>query len=261
MSNELMQKVEAKAVAKTTGGKTLYDLVKSMGPQFAMALPRHIKEERFIRIALTCLRTIPKLAQCSQESFLGALMQAAQAGLEPGVLNQCHIIPFKGEAKLVYGYQGLLLLVRRSGEIKDIFSEIIYENDEWDIILGDEKKLKHKPLLSGADRGKPILVYSVATFENGSKSFDFMTMTDIEKIKKASPSSSYSDSPWKNWPEAMMKKTVLKRHTKTLPLSSEIMAHIQADETVKKEIAPDMAIDVLPIEIKDVEEAEENKEA
>lgn len=252
MSENLMQKVEAKAVAKTVkGAESIYDVVKKMGSQFNMALPKHLSGERFMRIALTCLRNNPKLAACSKESFLGALMQSAQVGLEPSTLGQCFILPYKNEAKLIYGYQGLLSLVRRSGEIKDIYAEIIYEKDTWEITLGLEKNITHKPLLTGEDRGNPILVYSVAVFENGSRSFDFMTAADIEKIKKASPSASYSDSPWKNWPEAMWKKTILKRHTKTLPLSAEIATQIAADETVKKEIAPDMDINVEAIVIEE----------
>jgi len=244
MSNELTEKVKQNAqkneVAKVEGAQSIFDLVKKMGPQFAMALPKHINSERFLRISLTCLRNNPKLAQCSAQSFMAALMQSAQAGLEPSTLGQCFILPFKGEAKLIYGYQGLLTLVRRSGEIKDIYAEIIYENDTWDITLGLEKNIVHKPLLTGEDRGKPIIVYSVAVFANGSRSFDFMTAADVQKVKNASPSANFSDSPWKNWTDSMWKKTILKRHSKILPLSVEIAAQMAADETIKTKIAMDM---------------------
>ena len=63
--------------------KTIIDLVQSSKNQFANALPKHINTDRFVRIAITTIRLNPKLAKCSQESLLGALMVSAQLGLTP----------------------------------------------------------------------------------------------------------------------------------------------------------------------------------
>lgn len=259
MSNDLATKVEAKAVAKVPGkGNTIYDLIKQMGPQISMALPKHISSERFVRIALTCVRNNPQLATCNKESFLAALMQSAQIGLEPSTLGQCFILPYKGEAKLIIGYQGMINLVRRSGEIKDIYAEIIYEKDEYSIEFGLDRKLLHKPNFELEDRGKAKFVYAVAKLADGGTTFVVLTIQEIEKIKRASQAASSAYSPWTTWPELMQKKCAIKRLCKYLPISVEIAQQIATDEVVKKEITPDMAIDVLPIEVEDIEE---NKEA
>ncbi|NKV63713.1 hypothetical protein GS924_06770 [Rhodococcus hoagii] len=59
-----------------------------MKPELQRALPKHMDPDRMARIALTVLRQTPKLNECKPESFLGALMTAAQVGLEPGPLGE-----------------------------------------------------------------------------------------------------------------------------------------------------------------------------
>ncbi len=64
-------------------------MIKAMEPEIKKALPQVITPERFSRMALSALNTTPKLAECSQMSFLGALMNAAQLGLEPNIEDDC----------------------------------------------------------------------------------------------------------------------------------------------------------------------------
>ena len=84
--NDIMQKATTNRSVAKKKNNSIYDLISSdkMKSQFAMALPKHIDTERFVRIALTCIRQNPKLAECSRESLLGALMTSSQLGLEPG---------------------------------------------------------------------------------------------------------------------------------------------------------------------------------
>ena len=85
----------ANAVTEKKKEKTIYDIIEAGKAQFAAALPKHLNSDRFTRIAITCVRQNPKLAECSVPSLLGSLMTVAQLGLEPGVLGQCYLIPFK----------------------------------------------------------------------------------------------------------------------------------------------------------------------
>lgn len=95
--NSLSAKVGGAVAEKKP--KTIFDIIEAGKDQFAAALPKHLSSERFTRIAITCVRQNPKLAECSVPSLLGSLMTVAQLGLEPGVLGQCYLIPFKN-AKL-----------------------------------------------------------------------------------------------------------------------------------------------------------------
>jgi len=62
---------------------TMQDYINKMKGEIAKALPSVITPERFTRMVLSALSTTPKLAECTPKSFLGAMMNAAQLGLEP----------------------------------------------------------------------------------------------------------------------------------------------------------------------------------
>lgn len=78
----LANKTSEKKEVKLTKNMGMADLIKAMEPEIKKALPSVITPERFTRMALSTLNTTPKLMECSQMSFLGALMNAAQLGLE-----------------------------------------------------------------------------------------------------------------------------------------------------------------------------------
>lgn len=253
MSNDLVQKVEAKAVTKTTKGGTIYDLIESMKSQIQRALPSHIKLDRFIRTALTAVRQNPALAACSKESFLASLMMASQLGLEPNILGQCYFVPYGKECQFLIGYRGMIDIARRTGQIQSIYAECIYEHDTYEVELGLERKLIHKPLLDG-ERGKMLYAYACCHYKDGGYDFTILSINEIEKIKKSSRGANSSYSPWNTFYEEMAKKTALRRLFKTLPVSPEIVSQIERnDETIKKEIAADMTIDVDAVEVEEAE--------
>jgi len=259
MSENLIQKVEAKAVAKTTKGGTIYDLIESMKGQIQRALPSHIKLDRFIRTALTAVRQNPALAACSKESFLASLMMASQLGLEPNILGACYFVPYGKECQFLIGYRGMIDIARRTGQIQCIYAECICENDEYQVELGLERKLIHKPLLDG-DRGKVIHTYAVAHYKDGGYDFVILPESEIEKIKKSSRGANSGYSPWNNFADEMRKKTAIRRLFKILPVSPEVVSQIERnDETIKKEIAADMTIDVDAVEVDDCSPQEEVK--
>lgn len=209
-------------------GKTIYDVIKSGARQFAAALPKHIDSERFIRIAITTIRQNPKLAECSQESLLGALMTSAQLGLEPGVLGQCYLIPYGKNCSFQISYKGMIELLRRSGQLKDIYAYSVYSNDEFEMVYGLRRDLKHKPKLDG-DRGEMIGCYCAAILKDDTTAFEFMTKKEIETHMKRF-SKSYNNGPWQTDFEAMAHKTVVKKMLKWLPVSVEFLESASKDE-------------------------------
>jgi recombinase, phage recT family len=211
--------------------KTIFDVIQSGAKQFATALPKHINSERFVRIAMTTIRQNPKLAQCNQESLLGALMVSAQLGLEPGELGQCYLIPYGRECQFQIGYKGMIELLRRSGQLKDIYAYSVYENDEFEIIYGLHRDLKHKPNLQ--DRGNFIGCYCVAVLKDDVRAFEYMTKKEIEAHGKKF-SKTYGNGPWKTDFEAMAHKTVVKKMLKWLPVSVEFLEMANKDEKTFK---------------------------
>ena len=90
-----LQEQEEKSLTKTSKGKSIFDLIREMKPQFEMALGKMMSCDRFTRIVVTVLKQTPKLASCNVPSLMGALMQSAQLGLEPNTpTGQAYLIPF-----------------------------------------------------------------------------------------------------------------------------------------------------------------------
>ena len=212
-------------------GKTIFDVIQSGAKQFATTLPKHINSDRFVRIAITTIRQNPKLAQCNQESLLGALMVSAQLGLEPGVLGQCYLIPYGRECQFQIGYKGMIELLRRSGQLKDIYAYSVYENDEFEMTYGLNRDLKHKPNLQ--NKGNFIGCYCVAVLKDDARAFEYMTKEEIEAHGKKF-SKTYGNGPWKTDFEAMAHKTVVKKMLKWLPVSVEFLEMANKDEKTFK---------------------------
>ncbi|WP_047150996.1 recombination protein RecT [Aneurinibacillus tyrosinisolvens] len=269
--SDLKEKLEKRAneteAAPPSPAQTIAAYLKRMEPEIARALPKHMDVERLTRIALTTIRTNPRLLECTVPSLLGAVMQAAQLGLEPGLLGQCYIIPHGREATFIIGYKGMIDLARRSGNIKSIYAHDVRENDEFEYEYGLHPFLKHRPAMT--DRGKFIGVYAVAHFNDGGYQFEFMPYEEIERRKLRSRS--YKNGPWVTDYEEMAKKTVIRHMFKYLPLSVEIMRSAAQDETVRPDLTSDpvsiyerpiegkiiTAEDVQPEEIPNVPDAEQ----
>lgn len=233
-------------VATTNNGekKTMQTYIKSMEGEIAKALPSVMTPERFTRMTLSAISTNPKLASCTPASFLGAMMNAAQLGLEPNTpLGQAYILPYKNkgvlEAQFQLGYKGLIDLAYRSGEVELVQAHVVYENDKFECEYGLDAKLVHVP--ADKDRGNAIKVYAMFKTKSGGYGYEVMSMEDIrEHAKKYSQAYSSSYSPWTTNFEEMAKKTVLKKCLKYAPLKSDFVRGIVQDGSIKNEVSEDM---------------------
>lgn len=225
--------------------KTIQEYIKKMEGEIKKALPSVMTPERFTRIVLSAISTTPLLAQTTPNSFLGAMMTAAQLGLEPNTpLGQAYLIPFKNNKKGVFecqfqiGYKGMIDLAYRSGEISSIQAHVVYENDKFNYAFGLEPKLEHIPASTG-ERGAPTYVYAVFRTKDGGFGFEVMSMAEVRNHAQKF-SKSYSSGPWQTNPEEMAKKTVLKKALKYAPMKSDFARELSQDESVKLKIDENM---------------------
>lgn len=222
---------------------TIRDLLERQKPEIARALPSTMDADRLTRIALTVIRTSPGLMKCKPESLLGAVMTAAQLGLEPGPLGHAYLVPFKDEVTFIVGYRGLIELARRSGNIESLVAREVYEGDEFEVEYGLEDRLVHKPRLFG-DRGQVIAYYAVARYVGGGHTFLVMSRGDVEKHR--AKSAAKNGGPWRDHYDEMAKKTCVRALAKYLPLSVEAARAIQHDESVHQGVVTDQDLDVEP---------------
>ena len=242
--------------------QTIKDYINAMSGEIAKALPQVMTPERFTRIALSAVSNTPKLGNCTPQSFLGAMMNAAQLGLEPNTpLGQAYLIPFENrkkgitECQFQIGYKGLIDLAYRSGEVKMIDAQTVYENDEFEYELGMDPVLKHKP--ARTNRGNPIYFYATFKLTNGGQGFQVMSIEDVQEHAKKY-SKTYNNGPWQTNFEEMAKKTVLKKLLKYAPLKTEFVKQVTQDETIKTSISDHM--DEVPNDYMDVEYEEHPNE-
>jgi recombination protein RecT len=249
---------KAPATQPASPANTIAAYLKKMEGEIARALPKHMTPERLSRIALTTIRTNPKLLECNVPSLMAAVMQAAQLGLEPGLIGHCYIIPYGKEATFIIGYKGMIDLARRSGQIQSINAHVVYDNDFIELEYGLEDKLKHVPWHLRSDKkftesGDIKGAYMVAKFKDGGHQIHYMPYAEI--MKHRDRSSGYmnakkynrTDNPWISDEEEMCKKTVVRSGWKFLPISVEMASTVTKDETTHldaKEVLDDSVIDI-----------------
>jgi recombination protein RecT len=210
-------------------------LLAKMKGQFEMALPKHMSADRLMRVALTACQTNPKLLDCTPTSFAGAMMRAAQVGLEPdGTLGRAYLIPRKNnragtlECHFQVGYKGLVELCQRSGEIASVRADVVRKGDFLVYEKGINEKLEHREGVGNWDA--PIThVYAIIRTKNGGVYWDCWTAEKVEAHRRRFSKDTREDSAWETSWEEMGEKTVLTAVTKLAPKSVEV-AMVTADE-------------------------------
>lgn len=252
---------------------TVRGLLKSMEGEIKNALPAYLPVEKFIRTALTAINSNPKLANCTQESLLAAIMNSAQLGLEFNTpLGEAYLIPYENKKKGIttvnfqIGYRGLLKLAYNTGQFKRITAREVRENEKFDFDYGTGE-ITHKPCLTG-DSGDVIGYYAIYQTKDGGQDVFYMSKDDARNYGiKFSKSFNYSDSPWQTNFDAMAKKSALIQVLKYAPKAIESQTLVQAtnfdnanfEKSSKAESGErvyQVDYDLEPTEVVEVEEKE-----
>lgn len=189
-------------------------------PKFLEVAPPTLGEKgvrRLIRQASIAVTKSPELGKCNPGSIALAVLQAVELGLDlASARPMAWIIPFKGEAKLMLGYQGLAEIAYRDGAVKLIQARVVYDNDDFEIDYGNvAKPFSHRPTLD-EEPGEVIGAYAVADITASQwPAFEWVDETQIEKIRRSSRGG--NSGPWRDWYDEMAKKSAVRRIIKLLP--------------------------------------------
>lgn len=218
-----MSKQQAATTVKTVRNNALRPMdefktqLTMQTAELAGMLPPHVNVERFKRIVLTAVAMNPDLLGADRRSLFIACHKAAADGLVPDA-REAVLVIYKGLVQYQPMYQGLLKVVRNSGDLASISAHVVREKDRFSYTLGDDEKIIHSPFLGG-DAGATLAVYAIATTKDGARYRDVMSRDEVEKVRKSSRA---PNSPaWVNWWDEMAKKTVLRRLSKILPKSTD----------------------------------------
>lgn len=211
---------------------TIGAMLESRKQMIAQVLPRHIKADRLIKVALMAMNRQPELLNCTPSSLFQALMMSGQLGLEPdGILGSAYLVPFGTQCTLIPGYRGLIDLARRSGLIKSIEAHLVRLGDKFECAFGLDPHLVHTPVFPGDEnylKNEHIIgAYAVAKLTDGGEQFEVMSRAEIDAIRHRSKAS--KSGPWVSDFGEMAKKTVIRRIMKYLPLSVEMVSALELD--------------------------------
>lgn len=208
--------------AVATQQDTLPALIASREPEYRAALPANVNPDRFMRVLKDALNANPDLRnpnKANPRSVVDACAKAAKDGL---VIDgrEAALVLFKGTATYIPMVAGLRKLIFQSGLVDALDTNVVYENDVFKYRAGTNAGIDHEPEMIG-DRGKPIAAYSIARMKSGGMSVEVMRWDDIVRIAKDTP-------VWRSHQGEMARKTVLRRHFKSLPSSAEAQQAFEA---------------------------------
>lgn len=207
-----------------------------MAPQFKAALPSHVTVEKFSRVAMTAIQNNPQLQNADRSSLFGAVVKLAQDGLLPDG-REAALVMFGNKAQAMPMIAGVLKKIRQSGEVAKISAQVVYENDEFKVSYGFDENVEHSPPPLDKPRGNAIGAYATAVLKDGTRLLEVMSLEEIEKVRKVSRAS--GNGPWVQWWGEMARKTVMRRLSKRLPMSTDLEENVfRRDETMAVDFHP-----------------------
>lgn len=215
----------------TSGTKPQNPIVKFSGVmdkfkgQLALAIPKHLSTDRFVRLVLTAFSSNPELQKCSDHSILASVMAAAQMGLEPGINGQGYLIAYKGTCTFVPGWRGIIDVVSRSGRAQ-AWTGAVFDGDKFDCAIGDQPFVKHIPM-GEDDPDKITHVYACGRV-NGAQ-WPIVEVWPISRVRKHFQKNNkvgerhYANKHW----EMYARKVPLLQVCKYLPQSVELQRVVE----------------------------------
>lgn len=223
--------------------------IERMAPEFRAALPAHVTPEKFTRVAMTAINSNPDLREADRRSLFGAITKLAQDGLLPDGREAALVIfnakQGNGWVKKVQAMPmiaGILKKVRQSGEVAKVSAQVVHEHDHFVVKYGFDEDVEHVPPSLDKPRGKAIGAYATAVLKDGSHLLEVMSLEEIEKVRGVSRAK--DRGPWVDWWSEMARKTVMRRLSKRLPMSTDLEDEIfRRDATMTpQDSKPDLTL-------------------
>lgn len=217
--------------------RSFLELVDNMRPEIARALPRHMNADRMVRIATTEFRKNAKLGECEIRSTFGAIITLSQLGLEPGVMGQGYLVPYKNhrtsrlECQAIPGWQGLADLVARAGRAS-VWTGAVYLGDEFDWALGDRPHIHHRPSQDDASLDPKNLthVYAVGRIKGAEwPVIEVWSTAKVEKHRNRFNKVGNAHYSYQHF-EMYARKVVLLQVIKYMPKSIELQRAVELEE-------------------------------
>ena len=195
----------------------------------------------------------PVLQSCSQASIINTLLDMTIQGLSPAK-KQCYFIAFGGKLQLMKSYLGNIAATKRLKGVKNVFSNVIYEGDEFsyelDLETGLRKITKHEQKFENIDTNKIKGAYAVVVMEDGINYVEVMNINQIRNSWNQGAAKGQSGAH-RNFADEMAKKTVINRACKNFVCTSDDSDLLIESMNRTNEYSPEDIIESTHDEVKE----------
>lgn len=192
------------------------------------ALPADFNKTRFVQNCMTLMQDgKTDYSRCEPRSLVRTLMKASYLGLD-FFMGECYAIPYGTTVNFQTDYKGERKLAMKYSKIpiKEIYAKVVREGDEFtEKIIDGKQSIDFTP--KPFSTAKIIGAFAVVNFMDGSMAYETMSKEQIETVRGAFSKAANSPA-WKNTPEEMYKKTVIRRLLKSVPLNFDNAKQIEA---------------------------------
>lgn len=197
----------------------------------------HIDLKRFKRVVFQAVSKNPDILECTRESILRSIIEAAGYGLEPtGPYGGAHLVPFKGEATLIIDYRGLVAMALRDGQVADVESRLVFEGDLFEMELGSQPFVRHVPAFARDDpkRGNYRGLYTIVRYRDPAipPHIDYMTMAEVNVVRDRTRNKGLK-GPWADWYDEMAKKTGLRQALKVRAMTGAMAEVLEREDAIE----------------------------
>jgi len=211
----------------------LSDDLNVLRPEITKVLPTHVNPDKFMRVVMTALTMNPALKNADRRSLLTAAVRAATDGLLPDGREGAFVTFYDKRAKAnkvqwMPMVGGVLKKLRNSGKLVSITCNVIYQADAFRHWIDDVgEHLTHEPSTLALDRGALLGVYALAKTRDGGTYIEVMSRMQVEQVRAVSRAA--NDGPWVSWYDEMARKSVIRRLSKRLPMSTDVEEMFERD--------------------------------
>lgn len=215
---------------------TIERLMEDRSAKLLQVMPEGMNADRFVRTTLVAVSKDPNLLDCTPESLVMAIFEAAECGIEPtGSLGRGYLVPIKDhgvlKAHFWIGYPGLIELAMRSNKVSKVWSRPVFKGDVFEVKYGTDDRIIHSPVLGAEVIASDLThVYAAVRYKDGSVDFEVLTREQCDLVRARARGASGADSPWNTDYIEQCRKTAIRKLGKRMPLTAEAARAIQRDE-------------------------------
>lgn len=225
--------------------------------KFERAAAPGVDVERYAQHLFRACGQNMKVLNSDIASLATALLESVSLALPiGGTLGYGYCVPYRGQAKFLAGYQGLLKLAYNDGRATTAAAEVVRKDDRFNYCLGNEPYVRHERNCAPDD--EITYAWACISVVNGPAFIDvwpasFLTAHAKKYVPQDRSGNYYSDALVVTNYEMWCRKTMLRRTLKLMPMSETARDVVQREEYMEEGVEPDSK---LPMVSGDAQETE-----